>query len=189
MSAYGNGQRFLYHHGAGWQAHSYPDAFYGHRSAVSTRKGGGFDGYKIHGAVCTVTACRPRGESRRARGASRCTRHRCSARYALAASIRGTVAMDRGYDNNRVYDECRVRGIAPVIPLRNGRIQPDTPIKRGTPEWGAIYKRRTAVEREFGRLKHTYGLAMLRVRGIERVRLHADLTIMGRLALALAKTR
>jgi hypothetical protein len=44
-----------------------------------------------------------------------------------------TVAMDRGYDNNRVYDECHARGIAPVIPLRNGRIQPDTPIKRGTP--------------------------------------------------------
>jgi hypothetical protein len=30
---------------------------------------------------------------------------------------------------------------------------------------------------------------MLRVRGIERVRLHADLTILGRLALELAKAR
>jgi hypothetical protein len=30
---------------------------------------------------------------------------------------------------------------------------------------------------------------MLRVRGIERVRLHADLTIMGRLALELARAR
>jgi len=38
-------------------------------------------------------------------------------------------------------------------------------------------------------LKHNFGLAMLRVRGIERVRLHADLTILGRLALELAKTR
>lgn len=47
---------------------------------------------------------------------------------------------------------------------------------------------RSAVEREFGRLKHHYGLAMLRVRGIERVRLHTDL-ILGRLALELAKTR
>ena len=43
--------------------------------------------------------------------------------------------MDRGYDNNRVYAECHERGIAPVIPLRKGRIQPETPIKRGTPEW------------------------------------------------------
>ena len=46
-----------------------------------------------------------------------------------------------------------------------------------------------AVEREFGRLKHHYALACLRVRGIERVRLHADLTMLGRLALALAKAR
>jgi hypothetical protein len=45
------------------------------------------------------------------------------------------------------------------------------------------------VEREFGRLKHHYGLAILRVRGIERVRLHADLTILGRLALELARAR
>jgi len=53
----------------------------------------------------------------------------------------------------------------------------------------AVHCRRTSVEREFGRLKHDYGLAFLRIRGIERVRLHADLTIMSRLALALAKTR
>ena len=34
-----------------------------------------------------------------------------------------------------------------------------------------------------------YGLAFLRVRGIERVRLHADLTMLGRLALALTRVR
>jgi hypothetical protein len=45
------------------------------------------------------------------------------------------------------------------------------------------------VEREFGRLKHDYGLAFLRVRGIERVRLHADLVMLGRLSLALARAR
>jgi hypothetical protein len=38
-------------------------------------------------------------------------------------------------------------------------------------------------------LKHDYGLAFLRVRGIERVRLHADLVILGRLAQALSETR
>ena len=97
--------------------------------------------------------------------------------------------MDRGYDNNRVYTECHERGIAPVIPLRKGRIQPETPIKRGTPEWGDLYRRRTSVEREFGRLKHDYGLAFLRVRGLARVRLHADLCILARLALALERAR
>jgi hypothetical protein len=97
--------------------------------------------------------------------------------------------MDRGYDNSRVYAECHERGIAPVIPLRRGRTQPETPIKRGTPEWTAKYKRRTAVEREFGRLKHEYGLAFLRVRRIERVRLHADLVMLGRLSQALGRAR
>jgi hypothetical protein len=53
----------------------------------------------------------------------------------------------------------------------------------------SLYRRRSAVEREFGRLKHDYGLAFLRVRGIERVRLHADLVMLGRLSLALARSR
>ena len=97
--------------------------------------------------------------------------------------------MDRGYDNNRVYDECHAQRIAPVIPLRTGRVQPDTPLKRGTDAWGALYRRRSAVEREFGNLKHNFGLAFLRVRGIERVRLHADLLMLARLAQAVARAR
>jgi hypothetical protein len=93
-----------------------------------------------------------------------------------------TVAMDRGYDNNRGYAECHELSVAPVIPLRKGRIQPETPFKPGTPEWSELYRRCTAVEREFGALKRRFGLAFLRVRGIERAHLHADLTILGRLA-------
>jgi hypothetical protein len=49
--------------------------------------------------------------------------------------------------------------------------------------------RRGAVEREFGRLKNEWALAPLRVRGIERVRLHADLTILAKLSCALARAR
>jgi hypothetical protein len=40
-----------------------------------------------------------------------------------------------------------------------------------------------------GRLKHEWSLLPIRVRGIERVRPHADLTILAKLACALAKTR
>ena len=65
----------------------------------------------------------------------------------------------------------------------------DLRVPRASDEWRSLYRRRSSVEREFGRLKHHYGLAMLGVRGIERVRLHADLTIMGRLALELVKAR
>jgi hypothetical protein len=45
------------------------------------------------------------------------------------------------------------------------------------------------VEREFGRLKNEWALAPLRVRRIERVRLHADLTILAKLSCALAGAR
>jgi hypothetical protein len=38
-------------------------------------------------------------------------------------------------------------------------------------------------------LKHDYGLAFLRVRGIERVGLHADLIMLARLASALTRAR
>ena len=54
MPAYANGQRYLYTHGPERQVYSDPDATWGHRSA-STRKGGGFYGYKIHAAVCAIT--------------------------------------------------------------------------------------------------------------------------------------
>ncbi len=54
---------------------------------------------------------------------------------------------------------------------------------------GGLYRGGAAVEREFGRLKHDYGLAPLRVRGLERVRLHADLVMLGRLGQALLRAR
>jgi hypothetical protein len=40
--------------------------------------------------------------------------------------------------------------------------------------WRRLCRGRSAVERGFGRLKHRYGLTILGVRGIERVRLRAD---------------
>jgi hypothetical protein len=62
-------------------------------------------------------------------------------------------------------------------------------IPRGTRRWRSLYRGRAAVEREFGRLKNEYGLAPLRVRGIERVALHADLVMLARLSQALARAR
>ncbi|MCA1571072.1 MAG: transposase [Chloroflexi bacterium] len=58
---------------------------------------------------------------------------------------------------------------------------------RHTERSRALYSSRGAVEREFGRLKHEWSLLPLRVRGIERVRLHADLTILAKLGCSLAK--
>jgi hypothetical protein len=62
-------------------------------------------------------------------------------------------------------------------------------IPRETLRWKGLYRKRAAVEREFGRLKNEWALSPLRVRGIERVRLHADLTILAKLSCALARAR
>ncbi len=64
-----------------------------------------------------------------------------------------------------------------------------TLIPRESARWKKLYRGRSGVEREFGRLKHEWAMLPLRVRRIERVRLHVDLTILSRLAVALAKAR
>lgn len=189
MPAFANGQRFLYNHGPERQTYSDPDASWGHRSAVSTRKGGGFYGYKIHAAVCATTGIPLAWHIE--------TAARNESLYVAplldAVRARGfqpeTVAMDAGYDNNRVYAECNERNCAAIIPLRKGQPERDLRIPRSSDRWRSLYRRRSAVEREFGRLKHDYGLAFLRVRGIERVRLHADLIMHARLSLALSRAR
>ena len=141
-------QRYLSKNGPERQRYSDPDASWGHRSAVSTRKGGGFYGYRVHAAVCARTGLPLAWQVRSAR------EHESLFVAALLDTLhrRGfapeTAALDMGYDNIRVHEECEERGCAPVIPLRQ------TPeVKRGNHgaptcehgTWtfaGANYKRR-----------------------------------------------
>jgi len=95
-----------------------------------------------------------------------------------------TAAMDKGYDARFVYEGCEDRDVRPI---KAERMFPLVP--RDTPRWSALYRGRAGVEREFGRLKHEWALAPLRVRGLDRVRLHADLTILAKLACALTRAR
>jgi hypothetical protein len=236
MPAYANGQRYVYKGGPERNWHTDPDASWGHRSAVATRRGGGFYGYRLHAAVCTATDL-PVAWSVET---GKAHETRFVAPLIDTARRRGamvaTAALDRGYDNNRVYAECMERDCLPVIPLRQtpdvkrGEQEPPTCshgvwtfagadrkrgaskwrcptgeckpastwiaatrlhplIPRKSKRWKAAYRKRSAVEREFGRLKHQWGLKPLRVRGLERVRLHADLTILTKLACALARLR
>ena len=62
-------------------------------------------------------------------------------------------------------------------------------IPRETLRWKGLYRRRASVERAFGRLKHEWGLTPLRLRRLERVQLHADLTVFAQLSTALAHER
>ena len=68
------------------------------------------------------------------------------------------------------------------------RLHPLTP--RDSDRWRKLYKRRGAVEREFGRLKHEWALLPLRVRGLERVRRSGRReAVLAKLACALARAR
>ena len=71
--------------------------------------------------------------------------------------------------------------------IKADRLHPLIP--RETPRWRKLYKGRAAVEHEFGRLKNEWALLPLRVRGLDRVALHADLTILAKLSCALARAR
>jgi hypothetical protein len=156
--------------------------------------------YKLHLAVCTVTGLPLAWQVETAKRQE----SNFVAPLLDALKARGfrpeTCAMDKGYDNSRVYAECEERGVEPVIPLRGekkgqvalplalgGRLFPRIP--RNTAEFKRLYRGRSAVEREFGFLKRDRGIAAFRVRGQERVSLHADLTILVRLAQALSQAR
>jgi hypothetical protein len=231
LPAYANGQKY---DGSGERRKPFsdPDAAWGFRSAVSTRRGGGFYGYKLHAAACAVTglplAWRIESGNRQ------------ETAFALplldAARARGfspeACAFDKGYDHKANYEGCEVRDVRPIIPMRKtgkahepiacehgvwtfagadfkrgaskwrcptGECQPKSTwvkadrrnplVPRETRRWRSLYRGRAAVEREFGRLKNEYGLAPLRVRGIERVALHADLVMLARLSQALSRAR
>jgi Transposase DDE domain len=236
MPAFANGQRYLSKNGPERERYSDPDASWGHRSAVSTRKGGGFYGYRLHAAVCTATdlpvawtvETAKDNETRFVAGLLDTARRR--------GAMVATAAMDKGYDSGDVYAECAERDCLPLIPLRAtaavkrgehrppechhgvwtfagadrkraatkwrcptgdcapastwvaaSRLHPLIP--RETKRFKAGYRKRAAVEREFGRLKTQWGLKPLRVRGLDRVRLHADLTVLTKLACALSRAR
>jgi hypothetical protein len=108
--------------------------------------------------------------------------------------LRQTPDVKRGYDKPRTCDhgvwtfagadykrkatkwrcptgECKPKSVW----IKADRLHPLIP--RETAPDRKFYRGRSAVERGFGRLKHEWALAPLRVRGLERVRLHADLTI------------
>jgi hypothetical protein len=138
IPAYGNGQKFLYNGGPERQAYGDPNASWGHRSAVSTRKGGGFYGYRIHPAVCAATGLPLAWQVETAR--SHESMHVASLLDAL--HVRGftpkTVAMDMGYDDNTASTpECAEREAAAIIPLRRAR-RNATSASLASPTSGAV---------------------------------------------------
>lgn len=126
MPAFANGQRYSSKDGPERDWHSDPDASWGHRSAVGTRKGGGFFGYRLHAAVCSATGLPVAWMVETAKA------HEPKTVAGLLDAARGrgamaaTAAMDKGYDVGPVYEGCAERDCLPIVPLRQ------TPaVKRG----------------------------------------------------------
>jgi transposase, IS5 family len=236
MPAYANGQRFKSKGGPERERYSDPDASWGHRSAISTRKGGGFYGYRLHMAVCAKTDLPLAWRIETAKANETTTVASLLDKLHALGIDPETCAMDKGYDAGSMYEACGERNVDPVIALRRtpavvrGEDKPPTCehgdwrfagadhkrgatkwrcptgeckpasvwikadrlhplIPRETLRWKGLYRGRASVERAFGRLKNEWGLAPLRVRRIERVRLHADLTILAQLAYTLHRTQ
>ncbi|MGA8354005.1 MAG: transposase [Solirubrobacteraceae bacterium] len=77
-----------------------PDASWGHRSAVSTRKGGGFYGYRLHMAVCSKTDLPLAWTVETAKKQETLTVAPLLDKLKAHGINPETCAMDKGYDNS-----------------------------------------------------------------------------------------
>ncbi|MDQ1711956.1 MAG: hypothetical protein QOE45_1406 [Frankiaceae bacterium] len=117
MAAYSNGHRTLFKNGPVREKFADADASWGHRSAVGTRKGGGYFGHKLHAMVCTRTELPIAWTTRTAKDAEK---NEVEGLFDIAAR-RGvepaTATLDKGYDAQPIYDLLLARHVRPVIAL------------------------------------------------------------------------
>jgi transposase len=240
LPAYANGQKYVKRGGAMRTHYSDPDASWGHRGSISTRKGGGFYGYKPHGQVCCELEFPVGWVTRTAKDAEQKQTEPLLEQIDERGFDPRLFIFDKGYDAAYIYDLIHGRKARVVIPLKDSDEERDahavpecthygktrrwvyagTDLKRGATKWRCprgkckpksvwipldrfhpaiprgnarsrkTYKQRAAVERFWSRLKDEWGLISgLRVRRIERVAQHVDLTITVYLAFGLARLR
>lgn len=99
--------------------------------------------------------------------------------YACPARIGRTVCPD--------VHECGLKTvwIRPVHDYRRFGYR----IKRGTEQWGRLYRKRSAIERTYSRLKQTRRLEGHCFRGFDSVNIHSTLSVLVMQAVALAKAK
>ena len=124
----------------------------------------GFYGYKLHLVVCTRTDLPLGWEVRTSREADMRLVEPLLKQLSKRGIRPASVAMDKGYDYQAVYQACQASGALAVVAARRNSGTGEGPIDRGSNTFKRLYRARSAVEREFGRLKHHLGLAPLRVR-------------------------
>jgi hypothetical protein len=166
------------------------DASWGYRTAVDTKKSKWFYGHKVHLAACSLTGLPlawkvETASKQEMKHALPLLDQTIKRRFPVQ-----TAAMDKGYDSGEVYDGCLIRGVLPVIPAKKIKGKTKGPrlsrfLPRSTERWKALYKGRGAVERAFNYLKHEWAMLPLKIRGLAKVALHVDLTILAKLCSAL----
>lgn len=118
MPAYANGHKHVGNSkGPLREKYADPDAGWGHRSSISTRKGGAFYGYKLHMAICTRTEL-PLAWTVTAAGEPEQGEVAGLLDSVMERGFAAQVAvMDKGYDGQPMHDVCESRNIRPVIAL------------------------------------------------------------------------
>jgi transposase len=103
------------------------------------------------------------------------------------------VIMDAGYDTKENYDLALKNDVVPIIAFNRRNLKKKTtrdfeagfPIQRNTEQWRSLYSKRSAVERINSRLKEELDLKTLKVRGLDKVKVHAAISLIVMLVVAL----
>lgn len=103
------------------------------------------------------------------------------------------VLADKGYDAKSNYSFTLEHGAIPIIAMnprnlkeeKERNFEVDFPIRRNSGEWKELYKKRGAVERINSRLKEELDLKTLKVRRLDRVRIHVACSLITMLAVGL----
>lgn len=96
------------------------------------------------------------------------------------------ILADAGYDTKENRTITEIYGTIPIIALN--------PRRRGKERSDEVYslphyEKRSAIERVFSRLKEELGLKMLKVRGLWKVAVHATISLMAMLSVALTAAK
>ena len=166
-----------------------------HEARVGRARRGFILGYKVHAACCTGS------ELPLAFIVAPCNMNEKLFAKPLLKKLKGlgvkfkAVLADAQYNSSKVRDNVKRFGAEPVIPYRrsskvkNGLKVGKDFVARGIKRLVKLFRKRVSVERMFGRAKEWLLLDHLRVRGLEQAFIHACLSFLAMLIVALTAVR
>jgi len=103
------------------------------------------------------------------------------------------IIADAGYDTKENYYLALKNGAIPIIAFNRRNLKKKTtrdfetelPIQRNTGQWKSLYKKRSAIERIISRLKEELDLKAIKVRGLDRVKVHVAISLISMLVVAM----